>query len=286
MHPVRFAENPIIHPGMHPSIRDNINGPSLIRTPEWMKQRMGRYYLYFASHVGEYIRLAYADQLSGPWRLHVPGTLQLHQSHCIQHIASPDVHVDHARQEIRMYYHGPTERHGQRTKVASSTDGINFTARPEELGDSYFRVFRGRDYFYALVMPGQFLRSRDGLTNFEPGPRLFDQNMRHSAVLLRGNTLHVFYSNAGDSPERILLSRIELTSDWMQWTATAGETILQSEHEYEGADMPIAPSVRGLAKAPKHELRDPCIFEEDGQSYLLYSVAGENGIGIARLTDI
>jgi len=31
------------------------------------------------------------------------------------------------------------------------------------------------------------------------------------------------------------------------------------------------------------QLRDPCIFREDGLTYLLYAVAGEHGIAIARL---
>ena len=37
---------------------DNINGPSLIRVPNWVEGRLSRYYLYFADHKGAYIRLA------------------------------------------------------------------------------------------------------------------------------------------------------------------------------------------------------------------------------------
>ena len=29
---------------------NNINGPSLIEAPEWLPQKLGRYYLYFANH--------------------------------------------------------------------------------------------------------------------------------------------------------------------------------------------------------------------------------------------
>jgi hypothetical protein len=32
-----------------------------------------------------------------------------------------------------------------------------------------------------------------------------------------------------------------------------------------------------------NQLRDPAIFEEDGRIYLLYSIAGEAGIGIAEI---
>ena len=52
---------------------------------------------------------------------------------------------------------------------------------------------------------------------------------------------------------------------------------------YEGVDLPLAPSVRGLSVGPLRQPRDPGIFEEGGTDYLLYSVAGEQGIGIARL---
>jgi hypothetical protein len=51
---------------------------------------------------------------------------------------------------------------------------------------------------------------------FEPGPVLFNPNMRHSAVLRR-NELLVFWTQVGDAPERILLSRIDLTGDWHGW---------------------------------------------------------------------
>src|SRR5260221_4604812 len=38
----------------------------------------------------------------------------------------------------------------QKTLVATSDDGLNFTARPQVLGPSYFRVFRWRDRYYAI----------------------------------------------------------------------------------------------------------------------------------------
>ena len=34
-----------------------------------------------------------------------------------------------------------------------------------------------------------------------------------------------------------------------------------------------------------HELRDPGIYCEDGEKWLLYSTAGEQGIAIMQLTD-
>ena len=76
----RVVDRPIIHAGLAPSIGANIQGPSLIRTPDWLPNRLGRYYLYFADHKGSYIRLAYADSLEGPWAIHVPGSLHLPES--------------------------------------------------------------------------------------------------------------------------------------------------------------------------------------------------------------
>ena len=280
----RFKCNPIISVGMHPSLGDSINGPSLIRVPAWLPSPLGRYYLYFAHHQGTFIRLAYADRLEGPWSIHVPGTLKLEGSHCIKHIASPDVHVDDERREIRMYYHGPVDAEGQRSKVALSTDGIIFHARPESFGPPYFRVFCWKGIFYALAMPGIFLRSKDGLSNFERGPQLFTPDQRHTAVRLDGNELSVFYSNAFDCPERILLARIELSDDWMNWKASEPETVLQPEFNYEGSQCPLEPSKRGIICVPVHQLRDPCIYRDDAATYLLYSVAGEHGIAIARLS--
>jgi hypothetical protein len=45
----------------------------------------------------------------------------------------------------------------------------------------------------------------------------------------------------------------------------------------------VAPSRRGSINEPVNQLRDPAIFEEDGRVYLLYSVAGERGIALARV---
>ena len=53
----RLLDKPIVAPGLHPSIGVNIQGPSMIRTPDWIEGRLGDYYLYFADHKGSYIRL-------------------------------------------------------------------------------------------------------------------------------------------------------------------------------------------------------------------------------------
>lgn len=283
----RLSANPIIHPGLDDSLGENINGPSLIRVPDWIEQPLGRYYLYFAHHDGRHIRHAYSDSLEGPWRIHVPGVLPLADTLFAGHVASPDAHVDHERREIRLYYHGSDTVTGgggeQYTRVGLSSDGLRFTAREEKLGLPYFRVFRWQGYHYALGMPGVFYRSRDGLGGFDKGPALFTRDMRHTALKVEGSILSVFYTNVGDCPERILHSTIDLTADWQRWEPSAPEVVLEPERDYEGGNVPRAPSVRGIAKGPVCELRDPAIFEEYGRTYLLWSIAGERGIAIGEL---
>jgi hypothetical protein len=298
----RLPHNPIITPALDERIGTNINGPSLIRTPDWLPGRLGKYYLYFAHHRHNYIRLAYANQLTGPWQVYGPGTLHLAETPCVDHIASPDMHIDEAGQRLIMYYHGPTpaeqlaaadllaQRHPivgrQRSFVATSTDGINFVSGDEVLGSSYFRVFHWAGYVYALGMPGIFYRSVDGQTNFEQGPTLFSPNMRHTALLQRDHRLYVFYSNAGDCPEHILVSTIDLRPDWQQWQPTPAVSVLKPEEVYEGGDLPLEPSERGSIHERVRQLRDPGIFVEDEHIYLLYSIAGESGLAIAEITDL
>jgi hypothetical protein len=38
----------------------------VIRVPDWVENPLGAYYLYFAHHKGDHIRLAYARDPAGP----------------------------------------------------------------------------------------------------------------------------------------------------------------------------------------------------------------------------
>lgn len=314
----RLLDEPIIGPELHPSLGVNIQGPSLIRTPEWLPNRLGEYYLYFADHKGMYIRLAYADELTGPWQVHAPGSLQIEESYFTPvrpeipqaeldalveqrraagarvshdfaleltepHIASPDVHVDEENRRIVMYFHGLEGPGFQHSRVALSDDGIDFTTLPENIGRSYMRIFEYDGMTYAMSMPGQFYRSADGLTNFEEGPRLFVPNMRHSALIVRDDTLYVFWTRVGDAPEKILLSTIDISGDWSTWRESPEVEVLRPEFEWEGADAPIEPSVRSTAYGQVNQLRDPALYVEGDEVYLLYAVAGESGIALARV---
>ena len=316
----RLLDAPIIAPGIHPSVGENIQGPSVIKVPEWVDDPLGDYYLYFADHKGLYIRLAYADDLLGPWTIHPPGSLQIQDSHFLAeppavssdvaerlrasqerrgvpmshdglfeattpHIASPDVQVDHQNQRIVMYFHGLDDVSTQLSRVATSSDGIHFDARPEQLGRSYMRIFHHDGYTYSMAMPGQFYRSRDPLGNFEEGPRLFNANMRHSALLVRENTLFVFWTQVGDAPEHIMLSTVDIAGDWNSWQNTPGVEVLRPEYPWEGSSAPLEPSVRSTAYGVVNQLRDPALYEDvaSGRTYLFYAVGGEAGIAIAEV---
>ena len=296
----RLSTNPIIRPEMLPEgDGDSINGPSLIHVPEWLENPLGRYYLYFAHHEGTYLRLAFSDSLSGPWSVYEPGVLRLDQTPCEGpagepiDIASPEVIIDEDSREIRMYFHcavyvGGDRAEGssfpQRTLLARSDDGLAFASDTEHLGRAYFRIFRWDNSYHAMAMPGIFYRSDDGVSDFVEGPTLFDRTMRHSAVRVDGDTLQIFYTAVGDIPERILLSQVTMTPDWMTWEASEPIVVLEPEEDWEGASLPFGASERGGVFEPVNQLRDPGIFEENGQTYLIYSVAGEQGLAIAELS--
>ena len=309
----RLLDRPIIDASTDPGIGTNIQGPSLIRAPDWLEAPLGRYYLYFADHKGSYIRLAASEELAGTWRVHGPGSLQLEQSHfpssppdltpamrdrlvakaapgvdalreaTTPHIASPDVHVDDDARLIVMYFHGLEAPAYQVSRVATSRDGIRFEAQPEILGRSYLRVFRHDGMTHAMAMPGQFYRSRDGFTAFEEGPLLFNADMRHAALLKRGDTLYVFWTQVGQAPERILLSTVDLAGDWTSWKETQAREVLRPERGWEGADEPLEPSLRGPVYGAVNQLRDPAVYVEDDRIFLAYAVAGESGIALAEV---
>lgn len=284
---IRFPENPIIHAGMDEQIGRNINGPSLIRVPGWVPQPLGQYYLYFAHHQGTFIRMAYADKINGPWKIHKAGVLHLDDTSCRHHIASPDVHVCAERQSFRMYFHGVTDG-GQRSFLANSPDGLCFHAMPKVLGPFYFRTFHHEAVWFAIAKRtdapggGLLLRSVDGVEPFEEGPHILP-NQRHVAVLKRNNTLYIFFSRGEDCPERILVSTMPLTGDWKAWRPSEPVELLRPQTEEEGCNLPVFPSCFGAVHEAVHQVRDPAVYEEDGRLYLLYTGAGEANICGAAL---
>ncbi len=300
--------NPMLEAQRLPQLEGNINGPSLIHAPSWLNDPIAKYYLYFAHHEGTSIRLATADTLNGPWQVYEPGTLQLSQSGFTQsppsveamaaeviaqieqgiegnypHIASPDVHVDDAQQLIKMYFHGRLPDGTQKTKLAISVDGVNFNTQPELLGISYFRVFHFEGWYYALALGGAIYRSKDGQSNFEYGGRITQDAFRHCGLWIRSGKIYVFWTRVGDCPESILVSTLDTIGHWAAWRLRDTEVLRSPQHAWEGADQPMVASIAGTSMSPVCQLRDPAVYTENNQSWLLYSIAGEQGIAIAEL---
>lgn len=280
----RMAGRPIIEAGQDPEVGDNVNGPSLIRAPNWIPNPLGRYYLYFAHHEGTRIRLAVANSLEGPWTVVPGGVLSLRESGFTHHLASPDVHVLPEKQEVRMYFHGGSspEAADQHQSVAVANDGLSFRTVQPNVGPFYWRVFQWREYWYALVMPGVLYRSADGVSGWERGHQCFDEPMRHSAVLLDDDLLYVVFSRVGDSPEHLRIATIHLGAPWTEWTASSSSRALLPMEPYEGGALRARPSVPGIASKPVRELRDPALYRQGQAVFLAYSTAGEQGIALAQ----
>lgn len=297
----RFDSNPLISAADHPILGGNVNGPSVIRVPSWLPNPLGKYYMYFAHHQGTSIRLAYADNIEGPWILYEPGTLHLSETPCHGHIASPDVHVLDKERLIKMYYHGPALSPslyesdslfqqfpylgGQRSFTALSSDGLSFISETGILGSSYFRFFEWQGEGFALGMPGLLYRqTRVKPDVFEQGPQLFEMDCRHFAVrVTESGTLDCFFTRAGDKPERILMATIDLNEPNCNWAPASIVEVLRPEVDYEGATQPLEKSERGAVHVPVRQLRDPCILQDEEKDFLFYSLAGEQGIGGATL---
>ena len=169
------------------------------------------------------------------------------------------------------------------TFVATSKDGIKFT--PHEslpLGIFYWRVFQYNHFWYAIAKGGLLYRSKTGgMGEFEVGFNLlpggdireknttdFDRNgvgPRHVAVHLTDtNKLYVYYSNIGDSPERIMRCEFDLKTDSVDWSlwkdlgCSSPEEILRPEKPWEGSDLPLTVSTSGEAKEKQNDTGFSC----------------------------
>lgn len=288
----RFEHAPLITPASSPSIGKNINGPTLLRVPDFVEKPLGKYYLYFAHHSGSSIRLAYADSPAGPFTVYEPGALQLadvqRPNGFFGHIASPDIYVEETEQRIYLFFHGLyPSAFGQRTGVAVSQDGVHFTlVRPDEIGSFYLRVFPWDGRYYGISKNGNtsgLFSVSDTLTGVQRTLGEIIPNMRHCAVWLEGDQLYLFYTVVGDAPERILATRLTLTPG-LDTPPQAGKSFVVAEPETdeEGLQFENKPSKFGYENDVR-QLRDPFIYEENGRFYLYFSYAGENGISGGEL---
>jgi hypothetical protein len=317
----RLPQNPLVTVRSSPTLGGNVNGPTVIRVPDWVERPLGRYYMYFANHMGDFIRLAYADDLAGPWTIHEPGVLHVRDTAFFRpqpdppetmedfytHVASPEILVDTARRRIVMWYHGwytngerwpvdPTlarrwaadKGYGQYTQAAESTDGRHFEVKPVLTRTSYLRVFEHDGSLYGVSRLGRLSRAPDASRPFELGPNPFRDGpyagrVRHVALAKRGAALDVYFTAIGDAPERVLRSTIDLSGDWTAWRAGAPVDIVAPDAPFECIQLPNLPSEAGDVEVPVRQLRDPFVFEERSRTVLFYSFCGEQGIAAVEL---
>ena len=328
---------------------ENINGPSLIRIPDWISPSnradpSAVYYLYFGHHVGDYIRMAWAADITGPWHLYRAGSnvslgsrgvldngnqdIDVGNGIVIEenHLASPDVHVDDENQRIILYFHSGSstffngnEMNGQFTWAATSPFGLDFNGNiePVRLSTSYVRTFEDGGHLYAFdnsASPKRALdinnpwtptldyysgstipalwESRSGNFTQEPieenlGLGRADLRVRHTAVRVVGDELQVFYTRRGDSPERVMMSTVDLSvGDFENWEFSFPPApLLNAVSGWEGGQFDPEPSETASAPENVNQLRDPFVFEdEDGSLYLIYAGSGEDALGIAAMS--
>jgi hypothetical protein len=313
----RVGDAPVIRPEMLPGDDgENINGPSMIRVPDWVENPLGRYYLYFAHHRHTYIRMAYADHPEGPFTNLEGGVLRLDEQQALRnHIASPDVVIDEQNRQIYLYYHGSNLVQGepQMTSVARSRDGVNFEPIDQIVERAYLRVFERNGELYGFNHSGVLGRAARHGEPFEPigtmiGPEITlavdpdrlgepgatpaaerpdggegRYSIRHVGLDVWGDWLVIYFSFVGHRPERILCTFVNLSGPPETWRARGIVEVAQPETEWEGVSLPLEFSRGGISREPVRQLRDPQVFRDGDRAWLLYSVAGEFGIGMSRL---
>lgn len=256
----------------------NVNGPSLIKVPDWISSPLGRYYLYFADHTGDHIKMAYSDSIDGSYKLYNGGTLQLEDTMATGHIASPDVHIKDDK--LIMYFHGGSPN-GQMTWKAHSIDGISWHAEEECLTPFYHKEFKYQNKTYAICknknINSQLFQLIDG--KYQLQYELLEGS-RHTAIYVSDNELYIFYTLVGEAPESIYVLKL------VDWEPVANYLIATPENSWEGYGLPIVKSTYGMAHGFVNQLRDPCIYVEDDDVYLIYSYGGESGIAFGKLKKI
>lgn len=316
----RLNENePIIDRSML-SAEWTINGPSMLRIPDWVPEAekadpLARYYIYFSGHTDPYIKLAWSENIEGPYRIFnsgegvfhlanysLPGKLKI--SH---HVASPDVIIDSLNQQFIMYFHAgiltweKDNIKAQKTVVAISKYGLDFNHGLQDviICPFYARIFKHDGNLYAFCKEGiykapdpdhpwehtkNFSRINPHLWNKVADPfKWIPKQERHLALLKEKDYMHIMYSRISSSPEHIEYSGIDTRKNIIFWKPTTPIDVLYPGYEWEGISYPIKESEEGPENKAQ-ELRDPYLYlDKDSTLYLLYSGAGEQALGIARI---
>lgn len=209
----RLQEGPIIYSKLHPRLLaeekeigyPNINGPSLIRVPDWLPHPLGKYYLYFAHHKGPYIRLAFADSLQGPWKIFDSEILPLSQTGLATEPSSQAsgvydlIKYTHLSEGIALYQIGADARKAwekrQVDKIRTSAPTSPHVASPEVIVDHEQQKIR---LYYHGVVEGSLqmtkvaesddgidFTAREGILGL-PYMRIFTYRGEHYSIAMPG----------------------------------------------------------------------------------------------------
>ena len=104
------------------------------------------------------------------------------------------------------------------------------------------------------------------------------KNIRHTAILVEDDIIYLFYSLIGELQESIYCCILDIDN----FMITNNYKLLKPSLEYEGFNFPKEKSRIGMENKFVNQVRDPGIFINKNDKYLLYSVSGEKGIAIAK----
>ena len=162
--------------------------------------------------------------------------------------------------------------------------------RPAITQAPYIRVVQHDGYYYGVSRLGRLSRSKDPLASFELGPNPFRDGpyagrIRHVALVLRGNRLHVFFTAIGDTPERVMLSTI--ARGRLEHVARVGAGGRDSTRARLRVHQSSQPAVgeRGHRDTGPPDSRSVCL-RGGRPHYLFYSICGEQGIAAAEITGL
>ena len=278
---------------------DNINGPSLIKVPKFIKNPLGQYYLYFADHGGKYIRMAYSNIITGPYALYKKGVLHLDNIPGYNHLASPDVHIEN--EKICMFYHCPYKngKTPQYTFYAYSNNGLNFISKLKNIIHPYFRRFTFENDIYGLAMKSVACNTitpelkKKGCNSVTVVLKKINDTWkeiaeilpfsRHTCIFIKNSIIYVFFSNVGDNPEHIKVGELTINKKNNICNIINIKSIIKPELYYEHHNTQLTKSRYGGTKQFVRQLRDPYVIKDDKDIYILYTVCGEKGIAIAKI---
>ena len=189
-----------------------------------------------------------------------------------------------------MYYHCPYKngKTPQSTFNCISDDGLNFTKGDKYVIYPYLRKFDFNNNTYAIAMKGFYPK---GSVLFKLVNNKFKEiadilpGSRHTAVLNYLNKIYVFYTIVKEAPEHIYVSELNICeNDKVKIQNT--KSVIKPEEYYEHKNSPLEKSNYGATYKDVRQLRDPGIFKEGKDIYLLYTVCGEQALAMCKIINL